>query len=216
MLFRDREEAGLKLAARLEELRGTDALLLAIPRGGVVIAYHVAKSLGLRATAIGVKKLGAPFNPELALGAVAEDGTTYVDQALSRSLGVDPKYLQERAGQLAKEAEALAGRLRKGSPLPELAGRRVVLVDDGIATGATVRAAAAFARKRNVREIDVAVPVLPREVLRLLEREVDSVFYLYAPELFFAVGEFYREFPPVSDEEAAALLAELQEPPTRP
>ncbi|MER3601666.1 MAG: phosphoribosyltransferase [Nitrososphaerota archaeon] len=216
MLLNDREEAGIRLAALLGQLKGGDALLLAIPRGGVVVAYHMARELGLMASVLGVRKLGAPFNPELALGAVAEDGSYYVDEQLASGFGISNEYLQARIRELAEQARSLALKLRRGAPLPQLGGRTVVLVDDGVATGATVRAAIRLARKGAPSRLLLAVPVLPKEVLGILREEADDVIYLYTPEPFFAVGEFYRSFPPVSDEEAIQLLSELHRQPRPP
>jgi len=205
-IFSDRVEAGRRLAEALKGYEGREAVVLAIPRGGVVVGYQVAKRLEAPLDVIAPRKIGAPHNPELAIGAVAEDGTIILDEGLVRSLGVPESYIGEESGRQREEIRRRLRLYRGEAPYPELEGRVVILVDDGVATGSTAKAALASIRRRGPEEVVVAVPVAPPSTARELEGEADRVVCLYTPEPFYAIGQFYGDFSQTSDEEVVRLL----------
>jgi putative phosphoribosyl transferase len=209
--FADRRDAGRQLAKRLRHLAGReDVVVLALPRGGVPVAFEVARALGAPLYAFLVRKLGAPGNPELALGALAADGTTVVDRGLMAEMEVSEAYLAEEIARQRSELARRAGRLAPWLALPPLAGRTVVLVDDGVATGATVQAAlSALGAHRPARRV-LAVPVGQQGVLERLGRLADEVVAVANPELVFGVGGWYADFQQVGDEEVARLLDEAR------
>jgi predicted phosphoribosyltransferase len=207
--FRDRAEAAEALAGRLAEgAVGPGALVLAIPRGGVPVGAVIAGRLGLDLDVIVAHKLGAPGNPEFAVGAATADGTVLVEPWARGEPGVDEAYLRAETERQIAAARVREARLRGGRPPCEPAGRTVIIVDDGIATGATVRAAVRSARAHGAARVIVAAPVAARESAQRLEAEADEVVVLAMPDPFFAVGLWYRHFDPVDDDAVAALLAD--------
>ncbi|MDR7518691.1 MAG: phosphoribosyltransferase family protein [Armatimonadota bacterium] len=205
MVFRDRRDAGRQLAAALAHLRDRRPYVLAVPRGGVVIGREVADSLGAPIDVIVPRKLRAPFNPELAIGAVAEGGAVFVDEEIAH--GVPQAYLdQEIQAQRAEIARRIQV-YRDGRPLPSMAGYTAIVTDDGIATGATMVAALRAARALEPSHLVVAVPVAPPEGVGRLAREADEVVCLATPSLFHAVGQFYEDFRQIEDDEVTGLLA---------
>lgn len=205
MIFEDRAEAGRALAKKLERYAGRpDVALFALPRGGVVTGAEVAKVLKLPLGIIVTRKIGAPYNPEYALGALAETGEMLwgeEGEAVAEDADVKKIVAEEKA-----EAARRITKYRHGSPLPDLRGKTAVIVDDGIATGLTMRAAVAAARHQRAAEIVVAVPHGAKDSLRQLRREVDEVVALDEPAWYGAVGAFYKDFPQTSDEEVLSLL----------
>jgi len=218
--FRDRTDAGLKLAQALAAYRNTPRLLvLALPRGGVPVAFEVAKALGAPLDLCIVRKLGVPGQPELAMGAVAPGGVRVLDEEVVGMLGIPEATI---ASVEARERQELGRRIlayRGGRPLPDVQGRTVVLVDDGVATGSTMRAALQALRAQRPAALVVAVPVAPGESLAWLRGLADEVVCLRKPDPFFAIGEWYEDFRQTRDEEVIALLAraeqERHEPSTR-
>jgi putative phosphoribosyl transferase len=206
-MLSDRRAAGERLAELLERYRAEAPSVLALPRGGVVVAAPIAELLGAPLDVVVCRKVGLPENPEYGLGAVAEDGTTLLDEPRVRAAGYSVASLAPLIERERREAVERAARYRSGRPFPEVDGRTVILVDDGIATGVTLRVAVRTLRSRHPRRIAVAVGVAPHDTLTTLETEVDDVFALERPFVFFAVGEFYRRFDPVSDAEVLRLLA---------
>jgi len=206
-MFRDRADAGRRLAARLLGLREESPVILGLPRGGVPVALEVARALGAPLDVLVARKLGAPECPEYGLGAVAEGGAVHVREEALREAGVTARELQRIAGREAAELERRVRRYRGARPPAEVRGRTAVLVDDGIATGGTVRAAVKALRARGAARVVVAAPVASRRTAEALAPEVDALFVLEAPEPFFAVGEAYEDFRPTSDEEVEACLA---------
>lgn len=207
MLFRDRSEAGQLLAARMDSFKGNKNLLvLGLPRGGVVVAYEVAKALGAPLNVYIARKIGAPCNPELAIGAVASDGTVVLDNNLIFRLGVPVAYLdaetERQKGEIQRRLALYRGTLEE----PEVAGKVVIVVDDGVATGATVRAALKALRQGQPERLILAVPVGPAETIQQLTLEVDQMICLQAPEVFWAVGAFYTDFDQTEDDEVVRLL----------
>jgi predicted phosphoribosyltransferase len=210
MVFRDRRDAGRRLARALDHLRARQPVVLAIPRGGVVIGHEVAAYLGAPLAVVVPRKVRSFYNPELAVGAVAEDGAVFLDEELSRGLSRD--YLEQ---EIAVQRAEIARRIqvyRRGEPLPPLEGRTAIVVDDGIATGATMIAALRAVRTRGPAWLVAAVPVAPPESVALLARDADEVVCLSTPALFHAVGQFYEDFAQVDDDEVARLLQTPAEP----
>ena len=206
MLFRNREEAGRRLAKALEGFKGRDTVVLGIPRGGVVVANEVAKALGARLDVVVTRKIEAPGEPEYALGAVTQEGEVIMDRQAAESLGASPAYLDDQVRKKREEVRERMERLRGSAPYPDLRGKVVVIVDDGIATGSSVGAAVMSVRKRNPREVVVAVPVAPRDALEVLKEEGAKVVCLETPGPFLAIGEFYGDFDQVEDLEVKRIL----------
>ena len=205
-LLKNRTDAGKKLAIALKGI-SKKAVILAVPRGGVVVGYEVAKELGVPLDIFITKKIGAPNNPELAIGAVAEDGTLLLDESLVEMLGVPQGYIEEEVERQKIEIKRRLKSYRGNVPNPEVAGREVVLVDDGVATGSTLKAALRSLRKQGAKPLVVAVPVGPLDTVNALKREADRVVCLFTPEPFYAIGEFYEDFDQTSDEEVTKLLS---------
>ena len=206
VLFADRVDAGKRLVSALRNLVDKDAVVLAIPRGGVVVGYEVAKALGFPLDVIIPRKIGAPDQPELAIGAVTEDGTVLLDESLVERLQVSDYYIKKESEAQRLEIQRRLKLYRGDVPYPNLANRDVILVDDGIATGSTMKAALASVRKRGAKNVVVAVPVGPPSTIIELEQEADRVVCLQTPESFYAIGQFYRDFTQTSDEEVTMLL----------
>ena len=207
-MFRDRRDAGEQLAALLGEYRGRhDAVLLALPRGGVPVASALARGLALPMDVLCVHKIGAPSEPELAVGAVADDGLVVLDEETIAVMRISEAALQSV---IAREREELLRRERlyRGNRPPlALAGLIVILVDDGLATGYTMQAAIRAVRRRAPATIVVAVPVAHQETLDRLHVEADDVFCVYVPQRLFAVGQFYGDFRQVTDEQVLQELS---------
>ncbi len=210
MRFKDRNDAGEKLAAKMMHFKGFDPVILAIPRGGVVIGDAVAKALNAKLDIVVPRKLRAPYNPEFAIGAVMHDGTHYLNTQTVAVLGVEERYIKKEIDAQKKEIERRLQLYRKSREY-DLKDKTVVLLDDGIATGATVVAAARWIRKQKPKKLILAVPVLPAEVLEMLRAEVDEGVFLMAPYEFSAVGEFYEDFAQVDDEEVIRIMRQYQQ-----
>lgn len=208
MKFRSRTDAGEALAERLAKVEGHGgpALIIGIPRGGIILADVVSRRLGAGFDIIIPRKLGAPGNEELAIGAVMEDGTEYINRYLVTALKVQPEYIEnEKAKQAAEIRRRSAAYRRPGMPF-RIEGKTVVLVDDGVATGATVIAAARWVRKQKPDTLVIAVPVAPAQTVEALRHEADAVIVLEMSTDFGAVGEFYEEFKPVSDDQVIEIM----------
>lgn len=207
-MFTDRNEAGRKLADKLiDEIEVKNGIVLALPRGGIVIGKHLSLKLNLPLDVLVTKKIPAPGNPELAIGAVGEKGIVFFDEELCQNLCVTDIYKKEIVEEKKKELEAKRDFFRKGKSPLDLKDKTVILTDDGVATGATMLAAIRAAKEQKPMEIIVAVPVVALDTLEKLQQEADKVIYLDAPAIFFAVGQFYREFDQVSDEEVRKILS---------
>jgi putative phosphoribosyl transferase len=207
MIFRDRTDAGRQLAGRLSRYAGRpDVLVLALPRGGVPVAYEVAKELNVPLDVFLVRKLGVPGHEELAMGAIASGGVRILNQDIVDYLGIPNEMIDEV---IAREQLELARRQRlyRGDrPPPDVKDRVVILIDDGLATGSTMRAAAASLRLQKPRHIVVAVPVSSRQTCDELRSEVDEIVCGFTPEHFQGVGLWYEDFSQTSDEEVRELL----------
>jgi putative phosphoribosyl transferase len=207
MLFRDRAHAGAELARRLTAYRGRDeVLVLGLPRGGIPVAYEVARELGAPLDVFLVRKLGVPGHEELAMGAIASGGVRVLNPGVVRSLGIPSNVIDRVAAEEQRELERREATYRSGQPPPEVRGRIVILVDDGLATGSTIRAAVAALRPGGARKIVVAVPVAAAETCAEFRHEVDEIVCAETPEPFFAVGRFYDDFSQTTDEEVRDLL----------
>jgi putative phosphoribosyl transferase len=208
MIFRDREEAGKRLAVALAELKGSDTVVLGIPRGGVVVAKEVAKALGAPLDVVVTRKIEAPGEPEYALGAVTQEGDVIMDRQAAESLGATQEYIDDQVRKKREEVRERMQRLRGNAPYPELRGKVVVIVDDGIATGSSVSAAVMSVKKRNPKKIVVAAPVAPADAVETLSEDGTKVVCLETPESFLAIGEFYRDFDQVEDMVVRRILEE--------
>lgn len=205
--FADRRDAGRRLAAKLEHLRGEEVLVLGLPRGGVEVAYEVAKALDAPLDVIVARKLGAPHQPELAIGAIAP-GASVLRGELVDALGIRPDEIEAISERERRRAEELEVLLRHGRRAYDPAGRTVIVVDDGLATGATATAAVRSVRTRDPSRVVLAVPVAAPESVRDLAHEVDEVVTVIAPHDMRAVGLWYEQFPQLSDQEVEAMLDE--------
>ena len=206
MIFADRAEAGERLGEALRHLAGSDPVVLAIPRGGVIVGEAVARTLDAPLDVVVPRKIGAPGNPELAIGAVAP-GIRVLDQRMLGALGVSDAYLDREIAAQEAEIERRQTAYRQGRPPQRVEGRTAIVVDDGVATGSTSVAALRWARGQGAEQVVLAVPVAPPQSLDRLGAEVDELVVLETPRPFFAVGEWYRDFGQTSDAEVVDALA---------
>ena len=205
-LFADRVEAGRRLASALARISSKGAIALAIPRGGVVVGFEVAQALVIPLDLIIPRKIGAPDNPELAIGAVAENGTIILDDRLVKYLQVSENYIRTESEKQKLEIKRRLRLYRGDAPYPNIKDREVIVLDDGVATGYTMKAALASVRKKGAKAVIIAVPVGPRSTIDELAKEADHVVCLYTPEPFYAIGQFYKNFPQTTDKEVIKLL----------
>ncbi len=206
--FQDRHEAGRYLARRVLELKPRRPVVLALPRGGVPVGFEVAHALRAPLDLALVRKIGAPDQEELAIGAVADGATPELvsDEQLIHLLGITPDYLAEAKAAAMREIDRRRQAYLGGRAPAEIAGHTAILVDDGVATGATMLAALRATRGRGPARVVLAVPVAPPDAMRRLRREADDTICLHLPADFHAVGQFYRQFPQLSDAEVVSLL----------
>ena len=204
--FADRVEAGQMLARQLESLADSHPLVLAIPRGGVVVGYELAEGLRANLDIILTRKLPAPGNPELAIGAVAENGNVVLNHELLSYIGVGPQYIEANRKACLDELARRGNVYRQGRPPVSIAQRMAIITDDGVATGSTLEAAIRAVRQENPSRLIVALPVGPQDTLQRLAGLCDELLCLRMPAMFHAVGQFYRNFDQTSDEEVLELL----------
>jgi predicted phosphoribosyltransferase len=208
-MFRDREDTAYRLADKLKGRELHDPLVLAIPRGGVVTGAVLARELGAELDVVLARKLRAPLQPELAIGAVSEDGQVYLDPRAREVLDLEEGYLAEELRHQVQEMERRKQLFRAVRPKAAVAGRSVIVTDDGIATGSTMIAALQAVRPQGPRELIAAAPVASPDRLEQVRRWCDDTACLLTPEEFWAIGQFYEDFSPVEDEEAVRLLREF-------
>jgi putative phosphoribosyl transferase len=207
MIFRDRRDAGARMASRLMHYKGrAGVIVLALPRGGVVNGFEIASRLGCPLDIIIIKKIGFPGQPELAVGAVAETGAVVLNERIASSFSVTREYIEDETERLKKEIQRRKALYRGGKGIVPLVDKTVILVDDGVATGATMKAAIAAIKDEGPARLVVAVPVASPEAEESIRKMVDEWVCLQSPEEFMAIGSFYEDFAQVSDEEVVELL----------
>ncbi len=208
ILFENRTDAGRRLAESLRAYAGrSDLIVLGLPRGGVPVAYEVARALEAPLDLLIVRKLGTPGNPELAMGAIASGGASVLNRDVVSIYRISDEVIEKVTAKERRELERRERLYRGDRPYPELENRCIIVVDDGIATGATIRAGLAALRRKNPARIVVAVPLAPMDTLARLRAEVDEAVCLTTPEPFFAVGQGYRDFSQTTDDEVREILA---------
>lgn len=209
-VFADRKEAGIRLAEQMLDYKDDpNTILIALPRGGVVVGVEAAHYLHLPLDIVAPRKVGAPFNPELAIGAVTETGEGIFSTDLIRDLGITDEYLQKEINKERKVAEMRLDLYRKGWSKRTLKGKRVILIDDGLATGSTMQAAIKTVKSEEAKEIIIAIPVAPKETIQKIKMSVDKIICLSTPSPFYAVGEFYEDFREVKDDEVIRMLSDF-------
>ncbi len=211
-MFRDRKDAGVHLAERLKQYAGrNDVVVLALPRGGVVTAAEVANRLKAPLDVLIVRKIGHPMEQELAAGALAETGAIVYNEDVARGFGITKEYLRDEAARQRNEISRRQQLYRNGEKLMEVGGRTVILVDDGVATGATMKAAIEALKREHAARLIVAVPVSPRATAAELETMADEFVCLDTPPDFMAVGSYYADFRQIMDAEVVSILRDLRE-----
>jgi putative phosphoribosyl transferase len=217
MVFDDRVDAGRRLGARLAHLRGEPVVVLGLPRGGVPVAAEVARALGAPLDVIVIRKLGVPFQPELGMGAVGEDGFQVINREIVHAAGVTPAELEAVRARERAEVTRRARRYRRGRERTPLDGRVAVIVDDGIATGSTARTACQIARALGAARVVLAIPVAPRGWQDRIGQDADEMISVTTPAPFYGIGQFYADFSQTSDAEVVACLERAaREAGTRP
>jgi putative phosphoribosyl transferase len=208
-MFVDRKDAGLQLAEKLKHYKNRGGVLvLALPRGGAVTGFEIAHTTGAGLDVLIVRKIGFPGQPELAIGALSETGAVSLNEGVISHGGVSKKYIEDAIALQKKEIDRRIKLYRGGKRLEKLKGRTIILADDGVATGATMKAAIITLREEKLERLVAAVPVSPRDTADELKAMVDEFVCLYTPTDFMAVGNYYRDFSQVSDEEVAEILKE--------
>jgi putative phosphoribosyl transferase len=208
-MFHDRTQVGKLLAEEIRKLKIVSPIVLAIPRGGLPVAREIALALKAPLDLVITRKIGAPGEPEFAIGAVTQDGEVIVDREVVKSLGISEAYLKQESARKVHEIKERMQKYRGERPYPNLAGKTVIIVDDGVATGNTVLAAIESVKKKKPAGIILAIGVAPPETATKLSKVVDRVICLDTPEPFYAIGEFYENFEQVEDEEAKKILSEV-------
>lgn len=207
-MFKDRKDAGEKLAKTLKKYKNKKVVVLAIPKGGVEVAYQVAKYLNADFSLLISRKLPFPDNPESGFGAIAEDGSVFIHEDTARWLSKEEinKIKKEQIEEIKRRIKVL----RKGKPLPEISNRIVILIDDGLAVGSTIKAAIELCKKKKAKKIIVAVPVSSKDVAEEIGRLVDEIIVLEKPDFFQAVAQVYKNWYDVSDEEVIEIMKKWQ------
>lgn len=206
MEFNNRQHAGTLLAEKLDSDGVRVDIILGLARGGVVVAYDIAKHFNIPLDVLVVKKIPSPHQPEFGLGAIAPDRVFYVDWKMAQRTGVDENYIKSQISELNDQIKRTNLHYRKGKKPFQLKDKTVLLVDDGLATGATMEAALKWVRAKKARRIYAAIPVAPSDIVGKIKPEVEKLVVLETPNKFSAVGQFYKEFPQVTDQEVVELL----------
>lgn len=201
-MFYDRADAGNQLAKELEKYQGNkNALILAVPRGGVIIGKIISDKLNLPLDIVITRKISAPGNPEYAIGAVAEQGEPILNEEIIGTMGITPDYLDQEISHKQEEIRHRLKLYRSDRPNLSIKDKTIIIVDDGVATGYSILATIQYLRNQHPKKIVLAIPVIPRDTLSAIKQKVDHLIYLEAPEVFSAVGQFYENFSQVTDEE---------------
>jgi predicted phosphoribosyltransferase/dienelactone hydrolase len=211
MQFINREQAGILLAERMLSLPLKNPLLLALPRGGVPIGAEISKTLGAPLDVLIVRKVGAPGYEEFGIGAITENGHYWIDPEALKRFSAHAVDIEQTLSREKEEVQRRIKLYREGRPLPEIKGRSVVVIDDGLATGVTARVACAYLKQEGAAEVILAVPVCSARTAQIVRTEVDQLICLHEPDLFFSVGQFYEDFEQLSDETVNALLRESRQ-----
>lgn len=207
-MFYDRTEAGEKLAEKLLKYKNKpNTLILALVRGGIIVGEVVANKLHLSLDIIISKKIGAPGNSELAIGAVTESGDPVLNEEMIGTRGITAEYLDAEIFRVREEIKRRIKIYREGKLAKKLADKTIILVDDGVATGKTTEAAVKYLKDKKAKKIILAIPVIAFDTLEKLKKQVNELVYVEAPEMFFAVGQFYEEFPQITDEKVKKILS---------
>ena len=210
MIFIDRKDAAQKLIPKLQEYKEKNqAIVIALPRGGVVLAYEISRELKLPLNLIISKKIGAPFNQEFAIGAITEYGEPFLDENMIKEYDISSQYIEQEIEKKLKEIDRRIKLYRKNLPPLNLQDKTVLLVDDGIATGTTMLATIKAVKEKNPKKIIVIIPVIAPNSILKIEKEVDQMIFLDASKSFGAVGEFYEHFEQVDDSEVIKLLKKV-------
>lgn len=209
-MFNDRADAGRQLADRLEKFRNDNPVILAVPRGGVVVAYESIKRFGFEWDMIMPRKIGAPKNKELAIGAVSADGTFFVNEEYVEMLNIPRKYIEKEVAEQVKEIERRLNIYRGNTKYSDIKGKTAIIIDDGIATGFTILAAVKSIKNQGAEKTILAVPVAPPETVESFKEIVDEFICLLMPEGFLSVGMYYKNFEQVSDNEVFKIIKELR------
>ena len=210
MMFLDRKDASEKLTHSLEKFKDEDVIVLAVPRGGLPIAYDTIKKFGLKWDLIIPRKIGAPHNKEVAIGAVSVDGSYFINNHYVEMLDISQDYIEKEVTDQINEIKRRMKEYRGKDTFPEVKDKTVIIIDDGIATGFTIMAVIKAVKKQGAKKIVLAIPVGPRETIKEFKEIVDEVICLYIPDEFYAVGSYYVNFNQVTDEEVFKIINELR------
>ena len=209
-MFLDRADAGKKLADSLYKFKDEDVIVLAVPRGGLEIAYDTIKRFGLKWDLIIPRKIGAPQNKEFAIGAVSVDGSYFLNHDFVKMYGISQEYIEKEVSEQIDEIKRRMKDYRGKDTFPEVKDKTVIIMDDGIATGYTILAVIKAVKKQGAKKIILAIPVGPRETIEEFKEIVDEVICLHIPEEFYAVGLYYADFKQVTEEEVFKIMKELR------
>ena len=213
MIFKNRLEAGQKLAEKLIKYKDQkNILVIGLPRGGLILAQEIAKKINSPLDIVVPRKIGAPNNPEFAIGAITEEGEPFLNEDIIDYYKISKEYIAQEIAQEKKEAQRRLKVYRGGKKAISYKDKIIILVDDGIATGSTMLAALAFLKKKKVKKIIVAVPVLAKDTIKIIKKEAEELIYLEAPLLFRAIGAFYREFTQTTDQEVIEIMKNYNVP----
>lgn len=210
MMFLDRKDASEKLSQSLEKFKDEDVIVLAVPRGGLPIAYDTIKSFGLKWDLIIPRKIGAPHNKEVAIGAVSVDGSYFINDHYVEMLDISQDYIEKEVIDQINEIKRRMKEYRGKDTFPDVKDKTAIIIDDGIATGFTILAVVKAVKKQGAKKIILAIPVGPRETIEEFKELVDEVICLYIPDDFYAVGSYYLDFKQVTDEEVFRIIKELR------
>lgn len=209
-MFKDRKDAGVKLSEKLEKFKNENAIVLAIPRGGIITAYETIKKFGFEWDLIIPRKIGLPHNKEIAIGAILLDGTYIFNEKYINALNISQEYIENEIFEQTGEIKRRLIKYKGNENFPDVKNKIVILIDDGIATGFTIQAAIKSIIKHSAKKIILATPVAPQDTIYLLEKIVDELICLIIPDEFYAVGLFYKNFEQTTDEEVFNIICELK------